>query len=185
MTTFTIATRHLLQLRTPLVWLVAACVIAGCATPPPAPTAPTPVVVAPPPTAVAPLAVAPPPVLAPKPVQPSYVSEAGNPKDYRRDAAMHLYKKVADRIYQGKMPPLLHAVGVLQVDIDRNGEVTDVRWMRPPSHVPAVMAEIERTVRAAAPYPAPIRMERVTYTDTWLWHKTGRFQLDTLSEGQL
>jgi hypothetical protein len=25
----------------------------------------------------------------------------------------------------------------------------------------------------------------VTYTDTWLWHKTGQFQLDTLSEGQL
>jgi len=27
-------------------------------------------------------------------------------------------------------------------------------------------------------------MGRVTYTDTWLWHKSGRFQLDTLTEGQ-
>jgi hypothetical protein len=26
---------------------------------------------------------------------------------------------------------------------------------------------------------------RVTYTDTWLWDKSGRFQLDTLTEGQL
>jgi hypothetical protein len=25
----------------------------------------------------------------------------------------------------------------------------------------------------------------VVYTDTWLWHKSGRFQLDTLTEGQL
>jgi protein TonB len=25
----------------------------------------------------------------------------------------------------------------------------------------------------------------VTYTDTWLWDKSGRFQLDTLTEGQL
>jgi periplasmic protein TonB len=24
----------------------------------------------------------------------------------------------------------------------------------------------------------------VVYTDTWLWHKSGRFQLDTLTEGQ-
>ena len=72
----------------------------------------------------------------------------------------------------------------MQVDIDQQGAVTDVRWMRAPQHVPAVMAEIERTVRAAAPYPAPVRMGKVTYTDTWLWHKTGRFQLDTLSEGQ-
>jgi protein TonB len=22
------------------------------------------------------------------------------------------------------------------------------------------------------------------WTDTWLWHKSGRFQLDTLTEGQ-
>lgn len=28
------------------------------------------------------------------------------------------------------------------------------------------------------------RLGRVTYTDTWLWHKSGRFQLDTLTEGQ-
>ena len=45
--------------------------------------------------------------------------------------------------------------------------------------------EIERTVREAAPFPKPSRMGRVTYTDTWLWHKSGRFQLDTLTEGQL
>lgn len=163
-----------------LSWVAIACIMAGCATPPP----PAPVVVAPPPPEPVAVIVAPPPP-APVVVQPSYVSQAVNPKDYRRDAATHLYGKAAERIYKGKMPALLHAVGVLQVDIDRNGGVTDVRWMRAPSHVPAVMAEIERTVRAAAPYPAPIRMERVTYTDTWLWHKTGRFQLDTLSEGQL
>jgi hypothetical protein len=24
----------------------------------------------------------------------------------------------------------------------------------------------------------------VTYTDVWLWHKSGKFQLDTLTEGQ-
>jgi hypothetical protein len=24
----------------------------------------------------------------------------------------------------------------------------------------------------------------VVYTDTWLWHKSGKFQLDTLTEGQ-
>lgn len=83
------------------------------------------------------------------------------------------------------MPPLLYAVGVLQVDIDGMGRVTDVRWMRAPSQAPEVMAEIERSVRQAAPYPAPVKMGRVTYTDTWLWHKSGRFQLDTLTEGQM
>ena len=83
------------------------------------------------------------------------------------------------------MPPLLHAIGVLQVDINATGAVTGLRWMRPPHHAPEVVAEIERSVRSAAPFPAPIKMGRVTYTDTWLWDKSGRFQLDTLTEGQL
>ena len=83
------------------------------------------------------------------------------------------------------MPPLLYAVGVLQVNIDKLGNVTGLNWMRAPAQAPEVMAEIERSVRQAATYPAPVQMGAVTYTDTWLWHKSGRFQLDTLTEGQL
>lgn len=138
-----------------------------------------------PPVAQAPTPPAAPVVVPGVPAQPAMVSQAPTPRDYRRDAASHLYSKNSNRIYTGKLPPLLYAVGVLQVDIDRLGHVTDIRWMRAPSHAPEVMADIERSVRAAAPYPAPVRMGKVTYTDTWLWHKSGRFQLDTLTEGQL
>jgi protein TonB len=69
--------------------------------------------------------------------------------------------------------------------VDSRGNVASLSWMRAPSHAPEVVAEIERTVRQAAPFPAPTRMGRVTYTDTWLWDASGRFQLDTLTEGQL
>jgi hypothetical protein len=79
----------------------------------------------------------------------------------------------------------MHAVGVLEVDLDRGGQVRQLKWMRAPSHVPEVMQEIERTVRAAAPFPAPVRLGQVTYTDVWLWDVSGNFQLDTLTEGQL
>ena len=113
------------------------------------------------------------------------ISEAGNPRDYRRDAAQHLYKQNADRIFVGQLPPLLYAIGVLEVEIDGQGRVTHIHWLRAPSHAPEVVAEIERTIRLAAPFPLPVRMGRVTYTDTWLWHSSGRFQLDTLTEGQL
>ena len=111
-------------------------------------------------------------------------SAANTPRAYRQDAATHLYGLNAQRIYPGKLPAMLYAIGVLEVDIDAKGQVQRLRWMRAPRHAPEVVAEIERTVRAAAPYPAPTRMGRVTYTDTWLWDKTGRFQLDTLTEGQ-
>ncbi|MDD2918171.1 hypothetical protein [Rhodoferax sp.] len=152
--------------------------LAGCTTtplpPPSQKPAPAPV-----PTPPAPVAKAPPAVL------PTYVSQAETPRAYRRDAASHLYERNLQRVYHGKMPPLLYAVGVLQVEVDGKGHVTSTNWMRAPKHAPEVMAEIERTVRLAEPYPAPVRMGRVTYTDTWLWHKSGLFQLDTLTEGQL
>ena len=161
-----------------LQWAVLALFLAACSTPlPPPKPIEAPVIVAPPP---------PPPAVTPAPAPlPDRVSQAKTARDYRRDAAGHLYARNKDRIYPGKMPPLLHAVGVLQVDIDGRGNVLAVNWMRAPSHAPDVMATIEKAVRQAAPYPAPTHLGRVTYTDTWLWHKSGRFQLDTLTEGQL
>ncbi len=159
--------------------------LAGCTTTP-LPPQPQPPAIVRVPEPVAPPA--PPVVIAPPPpvaATPTYVSNASTPRDYRRDAASHLYERNQQRVYKGKMPPLLYAVGVLQVEVDNKGHVTSTSWMRAPKHAPEVMAEIERAVRQAEPYPAPVRMGRVTYTDTWLWHKSGRFQLDTLTEGQL
>ncbi len=112
-------------------------------------------------------------------------SAATTPRAYRKDAATHLYGLNSQRIFKGKLPAQLYAIGVLEVDIDRTGKVTRLHWMRAPRHAPEVIAEIERTVRAAAPYPLPERLKKVTYTDTWLWDKSGSFQLDTLTEGQL
>lgn len=112
------------------------------------------------------------------------VSQANTPKEYRADAARHLYNTYQRRIYKGKMPPMLKAVGVIEVAVNSRGGVDDIVWLRAPRHVPEVMREIEQQVRAAAPYPAPVRMKQVKYTDTWLWHASGQFQLDTLTEGQ-
>jgi hypothetical protein len=153
--------------------------LAGCtSTPLPPPSLPP----APPAPVVKPL---PPPVVIVPETAPTFTSQAATARDYRHDAASHLYSQNRSRIYKGKMPPLLYAVGVLQVEVDGRGHVTSTSWMRAPKHAPEVMAEIERTVRLAEPYPAPVRLGRVTYTDTWLWHKSGLFQLDTLTEGQI
>ena len=159
---------------------VIAAVVAACSSAPPS----TPVARAPAPVQTPPLSVE--PQIA-APVASSghaSVSQAGTPRAYRADAASHIYAHNQERIYKGKLPPLLYAIGVLQVDVDGRGNVRSLRWMRAPSHAPEVVAEIERTVRAAAPFPVPARMGKVVYTDTWLWHKSGRFQLDTLTEGQ-
>ncbi|MBC7377199.1 MAG: hypothetical protein H7346_07150 [Burkholderiaceae bacterium] len=151
--------------------------LAGCQSAPSAPPLPAP--------APTPQAGGTAPAPAPSPITSTRNSSAATPKAYREDAATHLYGLNRDRIYKGKLPPLLYAIGVLEINLNDQGKVTGINWLRPPRHAPEVMAEIERTVRAAAPYPAPVRMGKVTYTDTWLWHKSGQFQLDTLTEGQM
>ncbi len=77
---------------------------------------------------------------------------------------------------------MLYAVGTLQVNLDCKR--CRWHWLRAPQHAPEVIAEIERAVLQAAPFPAATRLGEVTWTDTWLWDKSGRFQLDTLTEGQ-
>ena len=158
-----------------------ACVVAlwltGCSTPavlpPTMPPAPAPV------KPVAPIA------LPSEPVKPQLpTSSARNAREYRVDAAKHLYKLNGARIFKGRMPPMLYAVGVLDVEVDKQGQVTRTYWVRAPGHAPEVMREIEKTVRQAAPYPVPAHMGKVVYSDVWLWHKSGHFQLDTLTEGQ-
>ena len=158
--------------RPTLTALAAAALLASCAAP----------VVAPP---AAPPAVEPLPAPAPSAeLPPDLVSRADNPRAYRQDGARHIYGKNAHRIFKGQLPPLMHAVGVLQVDLDNRGNVRRLNWMRAPSHAPDVVREIERTVHEAAPFPAPVQLGSVIYTDVWLWDKSGNFQLDTLTEGQ-
>lgn len=156
------------------VWL------AACTTPAPSPPAPAPT---PPP---APVVRPTPPDLQPvAPSKPSLpISNARTPREYRVDAAKHLYQLNGARIFKGRMPPMLYAVGVLDVEVDKQGQVTRTYWVRAPGHAPEVMKEIEKTVRQAAPYPVPTHMSKVVYSDVWLWHKSGKFQLDTLTEGQ-
>ena len=161
-----------------LVALVSSCaaaLVAACKTSPPEP-----------PLSPAPAAEPTSAVIGPVPATKGSArsSAATTARAYREDGATHLYGLNSERIFKGRMPPLLYAIGVLNVEIDRAGRVTRLDWMRAPKHAPEVIAEIERTVRSAAPFPAPARIGKVVYTDTWLWHKSGKFQLDTLTEGQ-
>ncbi|MBX9960826.1 MAG: hypothetical protein K2Y15_11880 [Burkholderiaceae bacterium] len=146
--------------------------LAGCASsPPPAASVPAP----------APVAMTPQPKPEPPMGPPSGALTA---LDYRLDAAYHLYGKNNGRIYQGVMPHFLYAIGVLEVQVDPRGNLLALNWMRAPDHAPEVIAEIERTVRQAAPFPAPVQLGSASYIETWLWDASGNFQLHTLSEGQ-
>ena len=110
-------------------------------------------------------------------------SAADNDQDYRADAARHLYAAYPMRIYKGRMPPLLYGVAIIDTEIDAAGNVIDVRVRRPPA-APEVGPWVVAMIRKAGPFPPPAKLGKAVYTDIWLVHKGGNFQLDTLTEGQ-
>ena len=168
------------------LFLIAALALLGACSTPRAPDAPTPATVGTPPAAAAAIAAARTAAIADAPnTAPRKVSLASTPKAYRIDGAKHLYAVYNDRIFKGKLPPLMHAVVVTEVELDAAGNVRDIQMVRVPSHAPEVVNRVREMIRAASPLPAPQRMGGTRYTDIWLVDKSGRFQLDTLTEGQL
>ncbi|RZL92856.1 MAG: hypothetical protein EOP82_08980 [Variovorax sp.] len=103
---------------------------------------------------------------------------------YRKIGARHIYNAYPKRIYKGKIPPLVYAVVVTETEVDANGRVTGVHFSRTPSHAPEVSGMIATLIRDASPLPPPGKVGAHTYVDTWLWDKSGQFQLDTLTLGQ-
>jgi protein TonB len=123
--------------------------------------------------------------MAPSPTPSSALkpSAAQTAKAYRGDGAKHLYTVYRQHIYKGRMPPLLYGIAVVETEIDENGQILDVNVIRKPA-APEVGPWVVEMIKKSGPFPPPARMGRVKYLDVWLVHKSGKFQLDTLTEGQ-
>ena len=119
-----------------------------------------------------------------KPREPVRVSDSETIMDYRVDAASHLYRKYKDQLYHGRLPPLLYAIGVVEFTVGEDGNLVDVGWIRAPRHAPEVMKAVVDMIKEASPYPVPAKLGKISYMETWLWDKSGRWQIDILSEGQ-
>ena len=124
-------------------------------------------------------------VPAPLVIESPRASAAEIEREYRIDAARHLYAAYPMRVFRGKIPPLVYSVMVVETEIDRQGQVLDIKVVRKPAAdevAPWVLAMIRR----AAPFPAPSRMPgaSVRYFEIWLVDRSGLFQVDTLTEGQ-
>jgi len=79
---------------------------------------------------------------------------------------------------------LLYGVAVIETEIDEAGNIVNVTMVRKPA-APEVGPWAMEMIRKSAPFPPPGRMGHVRYLEIWLVHKSGKFQLDTLTEGQL
>ena len=122
---------------------------------------------------------------APIAARPGKVSMATSPREYRLDVARHIYDSYPDRIFKGRLPPLIHAVVVLETTVDEQGRPREVKVVRGPSHAPDVTAAVREMTFRVGPLPLPAKLgSPVRFIEIWLVHKNGRFQLDALTEGQ-
>jgi len=123
----------------------------------------------------------------PTPQTPQTVRESAAEieKEYRIDAARHIYANYPSRIFKGKLPPLMYSVMVVETEIDATGQVQNVHVVRKPA-ADEVAPWVISMIRRAGPFPAPAKFAGpgVRYLDIWLVDKSGQFQVDTLTEGQ-
>lgn len=124
--------------------------------------------------------------MTPTPLQQSEpgLSAAADDLAYRKDGARHLYQTYPMQIWRGQLPPLLYAIAVIQTSIDAQGHITDLQVVREPAHAKEVTAWIVALIQRAQPFPLPQKLGEAIYTDIWLVDESGKFQLDTLTEGQ-
>ena len=106
-------------------------------------------------------------------------------REFRIDAARHLYSCYPMRVYRGKLPPLLYGVMMVETELDATGAVVNIAVVRKPA-ADEVAPWILAMIRRAAPFPAPARMtgQTVKFTEIFLVDKSGLFQTDSLTEGQ-
>ncbi len=80
------------------------------------------------------------------------------PREYRLDVARHIYDSYPDRIFKGRLPPLIHAVVVLETTVDEQGRPREVKVIRGPSHAPDVTAAVREMTFRVGPLPLPTKL---------------------------
>jgi len=78
----------------------------------------------------------------------------------------------------------VHAIVVVETEVDQAGNVRDVRVVRSPSHAPEVTRSVVAMIREASPFPEPRQLGATKFLEVWMVDHSGRFQLHTLTEGQ-
>jgi len=106
-------------------------------------------------------------------------------QEFRIDASRHLYACYPMRVFRGRLPPLLYGIMMVEIDLDTQGNVTNVTTVRKPA-ADEVAPWVQAMIRRASPFPRPARFPGGTlrFTETFFVDKSGLFQTFTLTEGQ-
>jgi hypothetical protein len=112
-------------------------------------------------------------------------SQAPDAKAYRPDGARHLYYSYPSLVHRGQLPPMLTAVAIIETTIDEKGAIEKIEVVREPAVTKEATPWILSLIQGAQPYPPAARQGKVVYKDIWLVTDQGKFQLDSITEGQI
>lgn len=120
-------------------------------------------------------------------VLPPSAPPVNNLGDYKRVLANKILEAAPHATFTGAIPPLLTSIVVVEVKIERDGDIASLRVVRSRDQKASAIALA--AMRSAAPYPKPGKLmpaHHKTYelSETFLFNKEYRFQLRTLAPVQ-
>lgn len=106
---------------------------------------------------------------------------------YKAQVARHILARNADRSFSGRLPPMLPAIVVVNITVDRDGHLTDVHVQR--SRDPDASRIALASLLRSGPLPRPqgllvANSGAMTFSETFLFDRDYRFQLRTLAGPQ-
>ncbi|ALK99358.2 TonB C-terminal domain-containing protein [Massilia sp. WG5] len=106
--------------------------------------------------------------------------------DYKTQVAQHVVQHNPERNYNGKLPPMLPAIVVLEITVDRNGQLEDVAVQR--SRDPDASRIALDSMRRSTPLPPPLQLAKaggkLKFSETFLFADSKRYQLRSLAGPQ-
>lgn len=106
---------------------------------------------------------------------------------YKADVARHVMQRNPERVFEGELPPMLPAVVVLNITVDRAGQLLEVQVQRSRDQGASEVALA--SLRRSGPLPSPdglgpAHADLMTFSETFLFGERYRFQLRTLAGPQ-
>lgn len=158
-------------------------VVAGCGSTPPASSPATP-------TTSAPIVSAPGPSVVPGTAAPATGSgprlAARDPalEQWKRQAAERIHAANSTQLFEGRPHHLLQGVIVVDVTVDKSGQVTRSRIVRSPG-ISKLNNMVQASLKTASPLPAPpaalVKTGSMTYSETWLFTDDSKWRVRTLT----
>jgi hypothetical protein len=106
-----------------------------------------------------------------------------NATELRLQAAKRIVAANPGATYTGKVPDLLLAIPVLEVELNADGSIKKIDVMRPPSQAPETVQMASDAIRRAAPFGDVSRLPKPwKFVETFLYRDDKKFKPRTLDQ---